>query len=278
LIGVRSADGNHVAEDRVRRALNVVVALLALVITLPVWVVIALAIKLTSPGPVLYKQLRVGLDQRRPGSGAGQPRRKYDVGGRPFQMYKFRTMLVDAERSTGPVWSGHGDCRVTPVGRVLRRCRLDELPQLINVLKGDMNVVGPRPERPAFFAELRAQIPDYQKRQRARPGITGHAQVTFEADSSLEDVRRKVKYDLEYLDRAGVWTDLRIMAITLPVLAFRGSLLLPTHRRDGRSITPVPSAGPGYGMIGEPGAAPQLVGVAVANNELPDQQGGRVAP
>ena len=251
-----------------RRVLNVVVAVVALIGTLPLWILIALAIKLTSPGPVFYKQLRVGLDARRTVAGPRDPRRNRDLGGRPFQIYKFRTMVADAERSTGPVWSAKGDCRVTSVGRLLRQCRLDELPQLINVIKGDMNVVGPRPERPSIFAELRLQIPHYAKRQRARPGITGHAQITFEADSTIEDVQRKVKYDLEYLERAGIWTDLRIMAVTIPVLVFRNSLLLPAKRVTERSDTPVSNGGSGPVSLSRVNGTRQPLGHVAVTNEF----------
>ena len=210
-----------VPSDRPRRVLNVVVALLGLLVTFPIWILIAIAIKLTSRGPVFYTQTRVGLDARGTGIQPNDPRRKQDIGGRPFRIYKFRTMSVDAEHGTGAVWAAKNDGRVTPIGRVLRQYRLDELPQLINVLKGDMNVVGPRPERPAIVANLRERIPDYQSRQRVRPGITGHAQVNLQYDSSMEDVKRKLGYDLEYITRQGFWADLKIMAQTLPVMLFR---------------------------------------------------------
>jgi lipopolysaccharide/colanic/teichoic acid biosynthesis glycosyltransferase len=180
-----------------RRALNVLVALLGILITLPLWILIALAIRLTSRGPVIYTQTRVVIDKRASSGSPDDPRRKHDIGGRPFKIYKFRTMTVDAEQGSGAVWAARDDCRVTAVGRRLRQYRLDELPQLINVLKGEMNVVGPRPERPALVAVLKTQIPEYLGRQRVRPGITGHAQVNLEYDSSLEDVRQKVGYDLD---------------------------------------------------------------------------------
>ncbi len=203
------------------RALNVAVALVGLAITFPVWVLIAVLVKLTSRGPVFYTQTRVGLDSRSTGAGGSDPRRRYDLGGRPFTIYKFRTMTVDAETNGHAVWASKNDHRVTPIGRVLRQARLDELPQLWNVLKGDMNVVGPRPERPSIFADLREQIPDYQMRQRTRPGITGHAQINHQYDESLEDVRQKVRYDLEYLEKRSAWEDLKIMIRTIPVMLFR---------------------------------------------------------
>jgi lipopolysaccharide/colanic/teichoic acid biosynthesis glycosyltransferase len=204
-----------------RRALNVVAASILLIVTSPLWLLIAAAIKLTSRGPVLYAQVRVGIDQRIGSARVNDPRRRHDLGGRPFTMYKFRTMKVDAERGTGAVWAMADDPRVTAVGRWLRQFRMDELPQLINVLKGDMNLVGPRPERPTIVEQLRKEIPHYQVRQRALPGITGHAQVNLEYDSSVDDVRRKVEHDLEYIDRASAWEDLKIMVKTIPVMLFR---------------------------------------------------------
>ena len=140
-------------------------------------------------------------------------------------MYKFRTMAVDAERETGAVWSTRDDPRVTPVGRFLRHSRLDELPQLLNVLKGDMNVVGPRPERATIFADLREKLPAYAARQRARPGITGYAQVNLEYDASVEDVAHKLEFDLSYVERQSFSVDLEIMAKTVPVMLFRDRML-----------------------------------------------------
>ena len=130
-------------------------------------------------------------------------------------------MTVDAEREGRAVWATQNDARVTSVGRVLRRTRLDELPQLLNVIRGDMNIVGPRPERPSIFAQLRQDIPEYPLRQRARPGITGWAQINQAYDACVEDVRRKVQYDLEYLERRGVAEDVKIMLKTIPVMLFK---------------------------------------------------------
>jgi lipopolysaccharide/colanic/teichoic acid biosynthesis glycosyltransferase len=160
---------------------------------------------------------------RRRGSGArvAVGRRTADLGGRAFRIYKFRSMCVDAECGTGAVWATRNDPRVTSIGGVLRKFRLDELPQLFNVLKGDMNIVGPRPERPSIFCRLRDEIPDYSLRQRARPGITGWAQVKHTYDSCLDDVKKKVGFDLEYLRRRSLWVDLQIMARTIPVMLFR---------------------------------------------------------
>lgn len=204
-----------------RRALNVLVALVGIVITFPLWIVIGALVKLTSRGPIFHVQTRVGVCTRNTRPSRHDPRRKNDIGGRPFKIYKFRTMQVDAERHTGAVWAQRDDPRITAVGRFLRKFRLDELPQLINVLKGDMNVVGPRPERPTIFSELREAIPNYQLRQKTRPGITGLAQVRLNYDSCLDDVQRKVECDLEYINGQSFWRDLRIMLQTVPVVLLR---------------------------------------------------------
>jgi len=208
-------------EDQARRVLNVIVATLGLVVSAPLMMVIAVLIKLTSRGPVLYRQTRVGLDRRAPGSEGGNHRRTADVGGRPFTIYKFRTMAASQTLDTRQVWAAQGDARVTQMGRVLRQFRLDELPQLINVLKGDMNVVGPRPEQPRIFADLRTQVHKYAERQRVRPGITGWAQINHHYDESVEDVRRKVTFDLEYIARQSLSQDLKIMLLTAPTVVLR---------------------------------------------------------
>lgn len=202
------------------RVVNVVVAAVALFLLLPFIALVALAIKLTSRGPVLYSQTRVGLD-RRFGRGSSHERRQYNHGGKLFKMYKFRTMRADAEIDGRAVWAQKSDPRVTPIGRFLRCTRIDELPQLYNVLRGEMNIVGPRPERPTIFARLRDDIPEYHMRQRVKPGITGWAQINQSYDACVDDVRRKVRYDLEYLRRQGLVEDLRIMSMTLPVMLFR---------------------------------------------------------
>jgi len=202
-----------------RRALNVVVAALGLVITAPVLFVVAALVKLTSPGPVFFVQSRVGMDRRNPGEGAGNGRRQLDLGGRPFRIYKFRTMYVQARAAQ--VWASQDDPRVTPVGRVLRKYRLDELPQLLNVLLGDMNIVGPRPEQPKIVVDLQQQINAYSLRHKVRPGITGWAQINHHYDQTIEDVRRKVSLDLEYIKRQSLTEDLRIMLRTVPVVVFR---------------------------------------------------------
>ena len=204
-----------------RRTLNVAAAIIGALVTLPLWLVIGTLIKLTSRGPIFHTQIRVGVDTRGSRAGRYDPRRREDLGGRPFTMYKFRTMRVSAEADTGPVWARQEDPRVTAVGGFLRQFRLDELPQLINVLKGDMNVVGPRPERPSIFQGLREVVPSYQLRQRTRPGITGLAQVRLQYDACIEDVGRKVECDLEYIKGQSFWRDLKIMVATVPVILLR---------------------------------------------------------
>jgi lipopolysaccharide/colanic/teichoic acid biosynthesis glycosyltransferase len=203
-----------------RRVLNIIVAAVGLVVAFPLMLLIAALIKLTSRGPVLFTHTRVGLDRRALSNAGGNTRRHTDQGGQPFTMYKFRTMRP-AEAKEKQVWAQPEDARITPIGRVLRKLRLDELPQLFNVLKGDMNIVGPRPEQPTIFVSLREQIEGYQRRQRVRPGITGWAQINQGYDTSVDDVRRKVRYDLEYIRRQSTLEDLRIMARTLPVMLRR---------------------------------------------------------
>jgi len=207
------------AREGARRALNVVVAAVGLVLSAPVLLLIAVAVKLTSRGPVLYRQQRVGLDLRT--SNGGNRRRRVDLGGRPFTIYKFRTMRVAESGDEAQVWASEGDPRITPIGGFLRKTRLDELPQLLNVLLGDMNVVGPRPEQPQIFQTLREAVPSYSVRQRVRPGITGQAQITLHYDTCVDDVRKKVAADLDYIANQSLLEDLRIMALTAPVVIFR---------------------------------------------------------
>jgi lipopolysaccharide/colanic/teichoic acid biosynthesis glycosyltransferase len=220
--GSERRDGQHAALLSVallRRVLNIAIALIALVLTLPLMLLVMLAVRLSSRGPVFYTQTRIGLNRRQllPGN-ARCP--QADCGGKPFTIYKFRTMRVNGHgpKQSGQVWATPDDPRITRVGRILRLYRLDELPQLVNVLLGDMDIVGPRPEQPAIFAQLREQIPGYEDRQRVRPGITGWAQINQHYDTSIEDVRKKLAFDLEYISRRSIWEDLRIMLRTLPVV------------------------------------------------------------
>jgi lipopolysaccharide/colanic/teichoic acid biosynthesis glycosyltransferase len=206
--------------ETLSRAFNLAAGLLAVILLAPLLALIALAVKVTSPGPIFYSQVRVGVD-RRYRQKSTYDRRGYDHGGKPFMMFKFRTMRVDAEADGRAVWAARGDPRVTLVGKILRLTRLDELPQLLNVIMGDMNIVGPRPERPTIFADLRRDIPQYPMRQRVKPGITGWAQINHAYDTCMDDVRRKVQFDLEYMKRQSLLHDLRIMTMTLPVMIFR---------------------------------------------------------
>lgn len=210
-------------ESFASRALNVGVAAVSIVALAPVFIAVGLAVKLTSPGPIIYAQPRVGIDRRgrRPLDGQGSCKRRSDLGGRIFRIYKFRTMRTDAEQRSGAVWATKGDARVTPIGEFLRQSRLDEIPQLFNVLLGDMNIVGPRPERPSLFRSLSESVDGYRLRQLARPGITGLAQINQGYDTGLDSVRTKVQYDLEYLRRRSFAQDLAIMVRTFPVMVAR---------------------------------------------------------
>ncbi|HEY3114086.1 MAG TPA: sugar transferase [Gemmatimonadaceae bacterium] len=207
-------------DDEISHFVNITVAAIGILLATPLFALIALAIKASSRGPVFYKQTRIGFDRRWKKEPSRQDRRSHDLGGRPFSMYKFRTMVASAEPDSKETWATPRDERVTPVGRFLRMTRLDEMPQLLNVLNGDMNIVGPRPERPTIFAELRDAIPTYHIRQRVMPGITGWAQINQSYDTCVDDVRRKVELDLEYLQSRSAVRDLSIMARTVPIMFF----------------------------------------------------------
>jgi lipopolysaccharide/colanic/teichoic acid biosynthesis glycosyltransferase len=204
--------------ERVNRAVNFTLGVVGLIVLAPLFIVVAMAVRLSSPGPIFYLQTRVGLDRRWRRTLALRERRLQDIGGKAFTIYKFRSMRVNAEWQTGAVWATANDPRVTPVGRFLRKFRLDEIPQLINVVRGDMNLVGPRPERPSIVVRLREEIPEYMLRQRVKPGITGLAQISQHYDSCLDDVRQKVRYDVEYLRRQNLMTDVGIMLKTIPAV------------------------------------------------------------
>jgi len=206
---------------RTRRWVDIGISGMGLIVSAPLMILVALAVRIDSRGPILYRQLRIGLDRRDDDDEQYRSRRTADLGGRPFTLLKFRTMRVDAERESGPVWASPDDQRVTRVGAFLRRFRLDELPQFWNVLSGDMAIVGPRPERPKFVRMLRQELDGYGRRHRVRPGITGLAQVSQEPDQTIDDVRSKLEYDLEYLDRRSLSLDLRIMLRTVPVMLER---------------------------------------------------------
>ena len=224
-----------------RRALNVTAASLSLVLALPILVIAALAVKLSSPGPAIYSQERVGLERRRREGdrrhGRGGPdRRGRNAGGKVFRMYKLRTMYVNGngEREKQQ-WATKDDPRITSVGRVLRAFRWDELPQMVNVLLGDMNLVGPRPEQPEIFRELRQEFAEYPKRQRVLPGITGLAQVHRGYDRCVEDVRHKLSLDLHYIERNSPSEDVKIMLRTIPVILFRKGVF-QDRERDNTGI------------------------------------------
>ena len=210
--------------ERLSRVLNFAIAAVALIVASPVLIALAIAVKLTSRGPILYAQTRVGLDRRWRSTLALRERRLEDLGGQVFTIYKFRTMRVDAERGSGAVWAQENDPRVTALGRTMRKLRLDEFPQFWNVLLGDMNIVGPRPERPSIVSRLREDIPEYQCRHRVKPGITGLAQINQNYDACIDDVRSKVRYDLRYIREQCLWVDLGILVRTVPsvLLKYRG--------------------------------------------------------
>jgi len=207
--------------NQVCRWLNVAVAVLGIILTAPVMLVVALLVRITSPGPVIFTQPRVGVDRRcgRGNASGGDSRRQSDRGGALFTIYKFRTMRTDP--ADGQVWASRNDPRITVIGKFLRATRLDELPQLFNVVRGDMNIVGPRPEQPEIFEELAQKVHGYRERQRVLPGITGWAQVNHGYDQCLDDVKRKVELDLEYIQRRSPSADLLIMAKTVPVMVLQ---------------------------------------------------------
>jgi lipopolysaccharide/colanic/teichoic acid biosynthesis glycosyltransferase len=180
----------------VKRCADFLGAVVLLVFLAPCVALGMLFVKLTSRGPALYRQVRVGKD------------------GRHFTLYKLRTMREDAEAETGPVWSTEFDLRVTRLGRLLRSSHIDEFPQLWNVILGHMSLVGPRPERPEFVAKLEWDVPFYRERLRVRPGITGLAQLRLPADTTLESVRKKVEYDIHYVQHMNPWLDLKLMFFT----------------------------------------------------------------
>jgi len=202
-----------------KRAIDIVSATAALLVFGALLPLIALAIRLDSPGPIFYSQTRIGINRRRrrvAGYGAAD-RRKVVQPGRPFRIHKLRTMRTDAE-ANGPQWAARVDTRVTRVGRVLRKTRLDEVPQFVNVLRGEMSLIGPRPERLCFIHKLEKEVPDYRDRLLVLPGITGLAQVINGYDDSTESVRRKVELDRQYIRSIGLGTDLRILLRTFRVV------------------------------------------------------------
>jgi exopolysaccharide biosynthesis polyprenyl glycosylphosphotransferase len=181
---------------------SMLLGVVGFILAAPVMVLVAIAVKITSPGPILFRQKRVGLN------------------GSTFTLYKFRSMVANAEAKTGAVWATRDDPRVTPLGRIMRRTRLDELPQLINVLRGEMSVIGPRPERPEFVATLSEQIPFYRQRHCVRPGLTGWAQINYKYGETIQDAITKLEYDLYYIKNLSPALDSYIVFHTVKVMLF----------------------------------------------------------
>jgi lipopolysaccharide/colanic/teichoic acid biosynthesis glycosyltransferase len=217
-----------------KKVLDISGAIGGLLLTIPVFIIVPILIKLDSSGAVFYTQNRIGINRRR------NPRRIYkseisrdrrlrerrreDYLGRPFKVIKFRTMIRNAEKESGPVWATENDSRITKLGRFLRKSRIDEIPQLINVLKGDMSLVGPRPERPTFVRDLSTTVPNYKVRLKVKPGVTGLAQVRTGYDYSVESVIEKVEHDVKYIRSWSILSDLKILARTvLVVLTGKGA-------------------------------------------------------
>lgn len=189
-------------EKKLKRLIDVMISVLFIILSAPVTILTSIAIKLESKGPIIYKQERSGLN------------------GKVFRIYKFRSMVQDAEKKSGPMWSTKGDSRITKVGNFIRKVRIDEIPQMINILKGEMSFVGPRPERPVFVEQLAKEIPLYKRRLKVRPGLTGWAQVKHKYDESIEDVKTKLRYDLFYIENISIRMDFIIIFRTIFVVLF----------------------------------------------------------
>lgn len=183
-----------------KRGLDIIISFLSLIICLPIAFLVGLLIFIESGRPIFFFQDRVGKD------------------GKIFKMFKFRSMIKNAEEHTGPVWAKKNDPRITKVGRFIRPGRLDEIPQLLNVIRGEMSLIGPRPERPCFVSELNNHIEDYHKRLRIRPGITGLAQIIHKYDTSIADVKKKIELDLYYIDNLSFVLDMKILIKTIGVM------------------------------------------------------------
>jgi lipopolysaccharide/colanic/teichoic acid biosynthesis glycosyltransferase len=222
----------------IKRIFDLSISVLMLLLIFPVMMVFAILVKLDSKGPVFYKQLRVGINNRirsrrfrssrriarRLQALANESRRQElerrstNFYGKPFPVLKFRTMVVDSEKDGRPVWCQTDDPRITRLGRFMRKTHMDELPQLINIIRGDMSLVGPRPERPEFVVTLIEQIPEYKNRLALKPGLTGLAQIRHRADLVLDDVKKKIRYDFLYIKKASLSTDLLIILGTVPLV------------------------------------------------------------
>jgi len=215
----------------VKAVLDLGVATVLLVLASPIILLCLLAVRLSSKGSPLYSQKRLGSS------------------GRIITIYKIRTMYVDCERDFGPMWSGPGDPRVTPLGRLLRATHLDELPQLLNVLRGEMSLIGPRPERPEIVAQLERCFPAYRDRLLIRPGLSGLAQILQGPDTSLQGVQTKLRYDSYYLDNHGFWLDLRIgLATLLYLLRFPGPVIARLFRFPIYNVLPAEASLQGEGV------------------------------
>jgi lipopolysaccharide/colanic/teichoic acid biosynthesis glycosyltransferase len=180
-----------------KRNIDVLLSLMALVVLSPLFILLSILIYFSSPGNIYYRQIRVGKE------------------GVHYQMYKFRSMYQNSEKNTGPIWASREDKRITPIGRVMRKFHLDEIPQFFNVLIGDMSIVGPRPERPEIVKNIMEEIPDYLNRTKIKPGITGWAQVQGVYDKNLDDVSLKLKKDCYYIENCSIAFDIKILFLTL---------------------------------------------------------------
>ena len=183
-----------------KRALDFLLSTITLIVFSPLFILIGIIIKINSKGPIIYSQKRLGYR------------------GRPYNIYKFRSMVADAEEKSGPVWTLDDDPRITSIGKILRKYRIDELPQFINVFLGQMSIIGPRPERPYFIEKLKEKFPLYERRFRVRPGITGWSQIKHPSDTKEEDVRQKLRYDFYYIENLSFNLDLKIFASTIAVV------------------------------------------------------------
>lgn len=214
--------------DFLKRTMDIIGSIVGLILTLPAWLLVPIIIKLDSRGPVFYSQVRVGIDRRKKARRVlnkvgvtdqrSRDRRRDNYNGKLFKVYKFRTMVNDAEKATGAVWATKNDSRITRIGNFLRKTRIDEIPQFFNVLKGEMSLVGPRPERPEFVENLSQKVDNYLGRLEVKPGLTGLAQVENGYDSSVSSVVNKVRYDLEYIENRSIWLDIKILFKTVYVV------------------------------------------------------------
>ena len=211
-----------------KRSMDIIGGIFGILLTLPVWIILPILIKLDSPGPVFYSQVRVGKNSRKRSrrvyqqadidENRNRDRRRDNVFGKTFKVIKFRTMVNNAEKNSGPVWASKNDSRITKLGQFLRNTRLDEIPQFINIIKGEMSLVGPRPERPKFVQELDQKVDGYAKRLEVKPGLTGLAQVESGYDDSISSVVVKVEHDLYYIENRSLWLDIKIMFKTIKVV------------------------------------------------------------